>query len=384
MISNGGPTTTVVTAPPGPITLPQNATLVSDADDEIFLLYTRLAALKPADSSDTGHFHGLGSENPNQDSLHVCIELKPPILTSEPPRNTETGNQRRKRRRGSGAAKAKEERRGRDPIVFEYVLLQDKTALRSRSGDTGSVLWKTRWACPSGACSFPKSLFSCDSLRRAQGPYCSTYLIFQCRVSIYGVATTALPREKSQPLRLREAKPSARPRARVRAAGSLAYKAATNVLPSPGMHRAGTGLLALALSPLVRKYTATDIPALLPLLRKNVRSASASVTVTALDWTLPALRQVDDSDVRRGPDAPDVLLAVDCIYHPALVQPLLTTLTALATPQHTAAVVVAELRAEDVLREFLQEWIALGWRVWSVGEDLLGARWGMWVAWRER
>jgi len=140
---------------------------------------------------------------------------------------------------------------------------------------------------------------------------------------------------------------------------------------------AGTGLLALALSPLVRKYTATDIPVLVPLLRKNL--LSTTVTVTALDWTLPALRQVDV----RGADALDVLLVVDCIYHPALVRPLLTTLTALATPQHTAAVVVAELRAEDVLREFLQGWIALGWRVWSVGEDLLGARWGMWVAWRE-
>lgn len=127
----------------------------------------------------------------------------------------------------------------------------------------------------------------------------------------------------------------------------------------------------------MRKYTATDIPALLPLLRKN--ALSSSVTIAALDWTLPALRQVD----LLGPDAPDVLLAVDCIYHPALVRPLLTTLTALATPLHTAAVVVAELRAEDVLREFLQGWMELGWRVWSVGEDLLGARWGMWVAWRE-
>ena len=159
----------------------------------------------------------------------------------------------------------------------------------------------------------------------------------------------------------------------MRAAGIITHKAATN----QSLRRAGTGLLALALSPLVRKYTATDIPALIPLLRKNVRSTSASVTVTALDWTLPALRQVD-SDT-----PPDVLLAVDCIYHPALVRPLLTTLTALAVPQHTTAVVVAELRAEDALREFLREWIALGWRVWSVGEDLLGARWGMWVAWRE-
>ncbi|KAH9025230.1 putative methyltransferase-domain-containing protein [Lactarius pseudohatsudake] len=311
MTSDGGSAASVDTAPPGPFTLPQN-----------FLLYTRLAALKPADSSDIGHFHGLGSENSNQDALLVRIELKPPT-TCEPQRNTEIGNQRRKRRKGGSVQKAKNERGGRDPIVLEYVLLQDKTALRSRSGDTGSVLWKTSIEFLSLVLQqrhFPerhRCLFDYEKLSQA------------------------------------------------------------HVLELG----AGTGLLALALSPFVRKYTATDIPALVPLLRKNILSAPASapVTVTALDWTLPALRQVD---VGRT-DAPDVLLVVDCVYHPALVRPLLTTLTALATPQRTVAVVVVELRAEDVLREFLQEWIALGWRVWSVGEDLLGARWGMWVGWRE-
>jgi len=145
---------------------------------------------------------------------------------------------------------------------------------------------------------------------------------------------------------------------------------------------AGTGLLALALSPLVRKYTATDIPALLPLLRKNVLpeppTTATAVTVAALDWTLPALRQID---VRADP--PDVLLVVDCIYHPTLVRPLLTTMTALAAPRHTVALVLAELRAEDVLRDFLDGWIELGWRVWSVAEVFLGPRWGMWIAWCE-
>jgi protein N-lysine methyltransferase METTL21D len=151
------------------------------------------------------------------------------------------------------------------------------------------------------------------------------------------------------------------------------------------INRAGTGLLALALSPLVRKYTATDIPSLLPLLRKNVLSApstastsTTSVTVTALDWTLPAQRQLD---VRA--DTPDILLVVDCIYHPTLVRPLLTTMTALTAPGHTLALVVAELRAEDALRNFLEGWIGLGWHVWSVAESLLGPRWGMWVAWCE-
>jgi len=38
-------------------------------------------------------------------------------------------------------------------------------------------------------------------------------------------------------------------------------------------------------------------------------------------------------------------------------------MTASAAAQHTAAVVVAELRAEYVLRKFLDAWIELGWGV---------------------
>ncbi|KAH9032787.1 hypothetical protein EDB85DRAFT_1180055, partial [Lactarius pseudohatsudake] len=94
------------------------ATLVSDSNDEIFLLYTRLADLKPADSSDAGHLHSLGSENSNQDVLLVCIELKPPT-TCEPQRTAEIVDQRRKRRMGGGAQNAKDECKGRDPIVLE-------------------------------------------------------------------------------------------------------------------------------------------------------------------------------------------------------------------------------------------------------------------------
>ena len=108
---------------------------------------------------------------------------------------------------------------------------------------------------------------------------------------------------------------------------------------------------------------------------------TTTVKVAALDWNLPALRQVY---VRADP--PDMLLVVDCIYHQMLLRPLLTTMTALAAPRHTIAFVVAELRAEDMLRDFLEGWIELGivgLRVWSVAEGLLGPRWGMWVAWYE-
>jgi hypothetical protein len=147
-----------VDVPPGPITLPASATFVSDADEEIFLLYTRLAALKPADSTDAGHFHGLGFENSKEDSLVVRIELKPPAGRTHESLHRKSGNGRGASRRnrgrkrkgtsvsGTGGATIEEPELEPEPVVLEYELFQDKTALRSRSGDTGSVLWKTRWA----------------------------------------------------------------------------------------------------------------------------------------------------------------------------------------------------------------------------------------------
>ena len=148
--------------PHGPVSLPPNATLVSDPDEDIFLLYTRLATLKPPDSSDTGHFHGLGSENSKEDALLVHIELKPPSATHpsspKPEKTTPNTNRRHRARKwkssgsrstipvghGDGFGVIREDGAEPQALVFEYKLFQDKTALRSRSGDTGSVLWKAR------------------------------------------------------------------------------------------------------------------------------------------------------------------------------------------------------------------------------------------------
>ena len=155
--------------PDGPISLPTDATFVSDADEEIFLLYTRLAALKSPDSGDTGHFHGLGSENSKEDSLLVRIELNPhphppPLAStmntrttdpSSPASNSEKFDDRNnpgRRKRGKKKRESPQSGSGvsigrgkvLEPVVLEYRLFQNITALRSRSGDTGSVLWKTR------------------------------------------------------------------------------------------------------------------------------------------------------------------------------------------------------------------------------------------------
>jgi protein N-lysine methyltransferase METTL21D len=152
--------------PRGTITLPASATFVSDTDEEIFLLYTRLAALKPADSTDAGHFHGLGFENSKEDALVVRIELNPPSGSTHESSHRKLGNgggtiSRRNRGRkrkgtsvsGTGGAMIEEPELEPEPVVLEYELSQDKTALRSRSGDTGSVLWKTRSAWSFSLCS---------------------------------------------------------------------------------------------------------------------------------------------------------------------------------------------------------------------------------------
>ena len=164
MDSDAGPisSTSKDAIPHGPVSLPSNATFVSDPDEENFLLYTRLATLKPPDSSDTGHFHGLGSENSKEDALLVRIELKPPSATHLSPPKPEKVNSNADRRIRARKSKGSSSRSGialghgdgfgvrreggaePEALVFEYKLFQDKTALRSRRGDTGSVLWKAR------------------------------------------------------------------------------------------------------------------------------------------------------------------------------------------------------------------------------------------------
>jgi len=144
---------------PGPMSLPTNATFVSNADEEIFL-YTRLATLKPPISANAGHFDGLGSEDTKGDALVLRIELTPPSTTRLSLRRPEKVNRnadrwnRVEKREGSGSKSgiAVEGGDGSVPgrkgepeaLVFQYQLFQDKTAPGSRGGDTGSVLWKAR------------------------------------------------------------------------------------------------------------------------------------------------------------------------------------------------------------------------------------------------
>lgn len=163
------------------------------------------------------------------------------------------------------------------------------------------------------------------------------------------------------------------------------------------MTRAGTGLLSIALSSLVGRYTATDIGPLIPLIQKNVAlnfprwphisegTKGANISVEELDWISiqsasasqrPKIYNKDNNPV-------DLLLVVDCIYHPALIPPFLATVDYLATPGKTAVLIVSELRAEDVMREFLERWLQIpGWEIWRIPNEEFGKRYAIFLGWK--
>ena len=114
----------------------------------------------------------------------------------------------------------------------------------------------------------------------------------------------------------------------------------------------------------------------------NIPNTSTSnIVAQDLDWTAlqsapPALRAKAFSfeDI-------DIILVVDCVYHPRLVSPLVDTIHYLTTPGRTVVMVAVELRAEDVVREFLETWMRSDarWQIWSVGEQRLDSTYALWV-----
>lgn len=148
----------------------------------------------------------------------------------------------------------------------------------------------------------------------------------------------------------------------------------------------------------MREYTATDIEDLVPLILKNlalngVLSSSNSVNearprkvnAEPLDWVAlkdssPSLRHASFSY-----SVVDLLLVVDCIYHPSLLPALVETIDYLATPERTAVLVLVELRQEDVIREFLEQWLTVGggaWEIWHV-EEIMAGPYAIWVGWKK-
>ncbi|KAI8975914.1 putative methyltransferase-domain-containing protein [Trametes punicea] len=322
----------------GVVQLPASATRVIDADEEVFLLYTNIVSRKAADGS--RGFRGLGHINSHEDTLTITLDLGFPKKI-----RGDNGDFPDKEQSTRGAHQKKVRSRRRETEqTLEIEIFQDKTALRSRKGDTGSVVWH---ASVDFAEAVLRQLYS-----REPAGLLNPALFANAHVIELG---------------------------------------------------AGTGVLAVALAPFTRHYTVTDIEDLIPLIRKNVahnaRNHPASpskprgslspptsnIAAVALDWI--EIRQASLALRHKlVPSEPaDLLMVVDCIYHPSLIPPLLSTIDYLTVPDRTAVLVVVELRAEDVVREFLQGWLGLSpageWEVWSISGFMEGP-YAIWVGWK--
>lgn len=147
----------------GGVTLPGDSELVTDADEEVrmlhpsgsrhglilqpsqvFVLYSNLQI---NDGSNPTSSRGLGYVDSRKDTLTVTFELtgKPPTESDQPGPTPTSATRRSRHGRNSKTPKA--EKIGSHTVEIE--LAQDKTALRTRKGDTGSVLWKARFASTS-------------------------------------------------------------------------------------------------------------------------------------------------------------------------------------------------------------------------------------------
>lgn len=106
---------------------------------QVFILYSLLHQSK-------GEFQGLGHVDSRKDTLDVLIELKPDEVYNaqqvSPPDldlTVSTASSKARRRNASIRRSPQE-----NVKIIEIELFQDKTALRTRQGDTGSVLWRIR------------------------------------------------------------------------------------------------------------------------------------------------------------------------------------------------------------------------------------------------
>lgn len=158
------------------------------------------------------------------------------------------------------------------------------------------------------------------------------------------------------------------------------------------------GVLAVTLAPRVGRYVATDQEYVFKCLRRNLAGnavtrrvtgegrkqkekvgVDAGVELLALDWETSSLQGVDELLGLGGRgQGLDLVLACDCVYNEALVEPLVRTcgeLCALSGAMErgrtrTLCVVAQQLRSHAVFEAWLKAF-HVGFRVWRVPDELL-------------
>ena len=162
------------------------------------------------------------------------------------------------------------------------------------------------------------------------------------------------------------------------------------------------GIVALALSPKICTYIATDQDYLMKFLKQNIeentvrpmapgprrngkknrvwddRSSSTShdIRVVALDWEVDSLSTLPD--LVGGSRSIDAVIACDCIYNEALIDPFVRTCAEacqLRAPGYlgdaTICIVAQQLRSFDVFEAWAKAFHRL-FKFWRLPDEILG------------
>jgi hypothetical protein len=167
-----------------------------------------------------------------------------------------------------------------------------------------------------------------------------------------------------------------------------------------------SGVIGMALGPLIRHYLLTDQEYVLKLLNQNLRentsstSASASkgrkskprpqkaattvnlssnITAQALDWETDEVSSVI-AGLENGKRAFDAIIACDCIYNDALIEPLVQTCVDACQlrrtlgedleSEPTVCIVAQQLRSPEVFENWLKAFHKM-FRVWRLPDEQL-------------
>ena len=163
-----------------------------------------------------------------------------------------------------------------------------------------------------------------------------------------------------------------------------------------------SGVVAISLSPRVRKYVATDQEYVFKWLKPNIQknapkpksfdkgkqrgkipdsnSMSDNILVMALDWEsssisdLPKMIGIDSGDNAHSINA---VIACDCIYNEALIEPMVRTCAEIcqlpnvsSSGKATVCIIAQQLRSDLVFGAWLFAFHKI-FRVWRVPDDLL-------------
>lgn len=165
-----------------------------------------------------------------------------------------------------------------------------------------------------------------------------------------------------------------------------------------------SGILALAVAPRVRRYMATDQEYVFKLLKQNLENNSprskakikakslvkgravahtenttrtSNIDVLALDWETSDLRSLPKGLGSLSQDlSVDLVLACDCIYNDALIEPFVRTcaeLCRMSSNTPTLCVIAQQLRSHEVFEAWLTAF-RRQFRVWRVTDELLSER----------